>query len=253
MSSPRSTRAWTISPSAGCRLSDHGLDGGTFYEESTETELDSILRRAMKGEPIAQIDAERYKTAMMVHVGRAYAKRGWTMQLHIGAQRNNNTRMWKKLGPDVGFDFISDSLVSVKLAKYLDTLDRDDLLPKTILYCLNPIHNEVLATMIGNFQDGRVLGKVQFGSGWWFNDQKDGMLRQLTALSQMGNLGAFVGMLTDSRSFLSYARHEYFRRILCNLIGGWVENGEYPQDWVQLRHVVENICYGNAERYFQLL
>jgi glucuronate isomerase len=160
--------------------------------------------------------------------------------------------MFKHLGADTGWDSIADDLISAKIARFLDTLDGDDLLPKTILYCLNPIHNEVLATMIGNYQDGKVVGKMQFGSGWWFNDQKDGMIRQLTALSQLGNLGAFVGMLTDSRSFLSYTRHEYFRRILCNMIGGWVENGEYPQDWAQLKKIVEGICYGNAERYFQL-
>jgi glucuronate isomerase len=238
--------------SLGCKLSDHAIDVGTFYEEAGESELDGILARAMTKEPLSQLDIDRYKTSILVHVGRQYAKRGWAMQLHIGAQRNNNTRMFDTLGPDTGWDSVGDGFVSVKLARYLDALDRDDLLPRTILYCLNPIHNEVLATMIGNFQDGRVVGKMQFGSGWWFNDQKDGMLRQLTALSQMGNLGAFVGMLTDSRSFLSYVRHEYFRRLLCNLIGGWVEDGEYPEDWGQLRRVVENVCYGNAQSYFQL-
>jgi glucuronate isomerase len=160
-----------------------------------------------------------------------------------------NARMHSRLGPDTGWDSIGDDFVAAKLGRYLDALDRDDLLPRTILYCLNPAQNEVLGTMIGNFQDGRVVGKMQFGSGWWFNDRKDGMIRQLTALANLGNLGAFVGMLTDSRSFLSYPRHEHFRRILCNLIGDWVENGEYPTDWPQLRRVVEGICCGNAERY----
>lgn len=234
----------------GCRASDHGLDIAAFYAEASEHELDSILARAMGGEALTAKEVEKYKTGVLLHLGSEYAKRNWAMQLHIGAQRNNNTRMFNALGADSGWDSISDGAVSVKLARCLDALDRDDRLPRTILYCLNPMHNEVLGTMIGNFQDGRVLGKMQFGSGWWFNDQKDGMIRQLTALASLGNLGAFVGMLTDSRSFLSYVRHEYFRRILCNLVGAWVENGEYPQDWVQLKRVVEGVCYGNASRYF---
>ncbi len=235
----------------GCRLSDHGVDV-TFFAEATEAELDAILARRLSGATLTPKEVEQYKTAVLLHVGREYAKRDWAMQLHMGALRNNNTRMFKQLGPDTGWDSITDSLVAANLARYLDTLDLDGLLPRTILYCLNPAQNEVLGTMIGNFQDGRVFGKMQFGSGWWFNDQKDGMIRQMTALANLGNLGAFVGMLTDSRSFLSYTRHEYFRRILCNLIGGWVENGEYPQDWAQLKRVVEGICYGNASRYFGL-
>lgn len=235
----------------GCKLSDHAIDIA-FFAPASETELSQILARAMANETVSKDDADKFKTAVMLHLGREYAKRGWAMQLHIGAQRNNNTRMFNKLGPDTGWDSIADDLISGKIARFLDTLDGDDLLPKTILYNLNPIHNEVLATMLGNYQDGKVIGKMQFGSGWWFLDQKDGMTRQLTALSQLGNLGAFVGMLTDSRSFLSYTRHEYFRRILCNLIGSWVENGEYPQDWAMLKQIVEGICYNNAERYFQL-
>ncbi|MFT4171062.1 MAG: glucuronate isomerase [Rhodocyclaceae bacterium] len=235
----------------GCKLSDHAIDVA-FFAPASESELTTILARAMSNEAVSKEEADQFKTAVMLHLGREYARRGWAMQLHIGAQRNNNTRMFKHLGADTGWDSIADDLISAKIARFLDTLDGDDLLPKTILYCLNPIHNEVLATMIGNYQDGKVVGKMQFGSGWWFNDQKDGMIRQITALSQLGNLGAFVGMLTDSRSFLSYTRHEYFRRILCNMIGGWVENGEYPQDWAQLKKIVEGICYGNAERYFQL-
>ncbi len=235
----------------GCRLADHGVDV-TFFAETTETELDAILARRLSGETLTPKEVEQYKTAVLLHLGREYAKRDWAMQLHMGALRNNNTRMFKQLGPDTGWDSITDSLVASNLSRYLDALDRDGLLPRTILYCLNPAQNEVLGTMIGNFQDGRVFGKLQFGSGWWFNDQKDGMIRQMTALANLGNLGAFVGMLTDSRSFLSYTRHEYFRRILCNLIGGWVENGEYPQDWAQLQRVVEGVCYGNASRYFGL-
>ncbi|KAF7598770.1 MAG: glucuronate isomerase [Candidatus Dactylopiibacterium carminicum] len=234
----------------GCKVSDHAIDIA-FFAEASETELSQILSRAMNNEPISREDADKYKTGIMLHLGRRYAQRGWAMQLHIGAQRNNSARQFRNLGPDTGFDSIADDLISAKIARFLDTLDGDDQLPKTILYNLNPIHNEVLATMIGNFQDGKVVGKMQFGSGWWFLDQKDGMTRQLTALSQLGNLGAFIGMLTDSRSFLSYTRHEYFRRILCNLIGGWVKNGEYPQDWAQLQKIVEGVCYKNAEAYFQ--
>ncbi|MER2603728.1 MAG: glucuronate isomerase [Candidatus Competibacter phosphatis] len=236
----------------GCRLSDHGLDGAPWFEEATEAELDAILARRLESAELTPKEIEQYKTAVLLHVGRGYAKRDWAMQLHMSALRNNNARMFEQLGPDTGWDSISDGLVAAKLSRTLDALDCDNLLPRTILYCLNPIHNEVLGTMIGNFQDGRVFGKMQFGSGWWFNDQKDGMIRQMTALANLGNLGAFVGMLTDSRSFLSYPRHEYFRRILCNLIGGWVENGEYPQDWAQLKRIVEGICYGNASRYFGL-
>lgn len=234
----------------GCKVSDHAIDVA-FFAEAGDAELSQILSRAMNNEPISREDADKYKTGVLLHLGRQYAKRGWAMQLHIGAQRNNSARQFRNLGPDTGFDSIADDIISAKLARFLDALDGDDQLPKTILYNLNPMHNEVLATMIGNFQDGKVVGKMQFGSGWWFLDQKDGMTRQLTALSQLGNLGAFIGMLTDSRSFLSYTRHEYFRRILCNMIGGWVENGEYPQDWAQLQKIVEGISYKNAEAYFQ--
>jgi glucuronate isomerase len=233
----------------GCKLSDHAIDIA-FFETATESELTAILAKAMVNTPVTKLEADKFKTGVVLHLGREYAKRGWAMQLHIGAQRNNNTRMFNKMGPDTGWDSIADDLVSARIARLLDTLDGDDLLPKTILYCLNPIHNEVLATMLGNYQDGKMIGKMQFGSGWWFLDQKEGMIRQMTALALLGNLGAFVGMLTDSRSFLSYTRHDYFRRIMCNLIGGWVENGEYPQDWAQLQKIVEGICFKNAERYF---
>lgn len=237
--------------SHGCKVSDHAIDIA-FYAEAGEAELSAILAKAMNNEAVSQDQADKYKTAIMLHLGRRYAQRGWAMQLHIGAQRNNSARMFRNLGPDTGFDSIADDLISAKISRFLDALDGDNQLPKTIIYNLNPMHNEVLGTMIGNFQDGSCVGKIQFGSGWWFLDQKDGMTRQLTALSQLGNLGAFVGMLTDSRSFLSYTRHEYFRRILCNLLGGWVENGEYPADWQALRKIVEGICYNNAEAYFKL-
>jgi glucuronate isomerase len=173
------------------------------------------------------------------------------MQLHIGALRNNNTRMFNKLGADIGFDSIDDGEIATSLSRLLDSLDKSDELPKTILYCLNPKDNEVLATMIGNFQGGGIAGKIQFGSGWWFNDQKDGMERQMMALSQLGLISQFVGMLTDSRSFLSYTRHEYFRRILCNYIGSLVENGEYPNDLEILGEIIQNICYNNIDKYLQ--
>jgi len=172
------------------------------------------------------------------------------MQLHIGALRNNNTRMFERLGPDTGFDSMADQSIARPLSLFLDRLDVENLLPRTILYVLNPRDNDVAATMIGNFQDGTVPGKMQFGSGWWFNDQKDGMERQMTVLANMGLLSRFVGMLTDSRSFLSYPRHEYFRRILCNMIGSWVENGEAPADMKLLGKMVEDISWNNAVNYF---
>lgn len=236
----------------GCRVSDHGIDIGFSYACASPAELDAILGKTLSGQNLSALEAEQFKTAVLLTCGRLYAQHGWAMQLHIGALRNTNTRMFRQAGANIGFDSIADGSVASQLAAYLDQLDKTSELPKTILYTLNPNHNEVLATMAGNFQDGSCAGKIQFGAGWWFNDQKDGMLRQLTALSQLGNLGAFVGMLTDSRSFLSYTRHEYFRRILCNLIGMWVENGEYPADWAQLQQIIEGICYGNAKGYFKL-
>ena len=172
------------------------------------------------------------------------------MQLHIGALRNNNTNMFNKLGPDTGFDSINDLCIAEKLSAFMDCLEKDGVLPKTILYTLNPKDNYVLGTMLGNFQKAPVPGKIQFGSGWWFNDQRDGMVAQMTALANLGLLGRFVGMLTDSRSFVSYPRHEYFRRILCNLIGEWVEYGEFPDDDELLKPIIEGICYNNALSYF---
>jgi len=205
----------------GCRLSDHAID---------------------------QIDDKLIET--LVFLGKEYAKRGWVMQLHIGALRNNNTHMFEKLGPDTGFDSVNDFMLAESISKLLDSLEKEDLLPKTILYCLNPKDNYVLGTMLGNFQKGPTPGKIQFGSGWWFNDNRDGMQEQLKALANLGLLGRFVGMLTDSRSFVSYPRHEYFRRILCNLLGTWVEEGEYPEDFDALKEIVEGICYKNALNYF---
>ena len=205
----------------GCRLSDHAID-------------------EMNDEIIEKI----------VFLGKEYARRGWTMQLHIGALRNNNTRMFESLGPDTGFDSVNDFEIARGLSKILDSLEKEDLLPKTIIYCLNPKDNHVIGTMLGNFQKGPTAGKIQFGSGWWFCDNRDGMQEQLKALANLGCLANFVGMLTDSRSFVSYTRHEYFRRILCNLLGTWVEDGEYPADFNMLKNIVEGICYKNAKNYF---
>ncbi|MBD0785851.1 glucuronate isomerase [Vibrio sp. Y2-5] len=233
----------------GCCISDHGLDT-VCYEDSTEQELDAILSKRLSGGNVSEFESAQFKTAVLVYLGKEYAKRGWVQQYHIGALRNNNQRMFKLLGPDVGFDSIHDGLVALPLSRLLDALDRDNALPKTILYGLNPRDNEVLATMCGNFQDGSIAGKIQFGSGWWFNDQKDGMERQMTQLAQLGLLSRFVGMLTDSRSFLSYTRHEYFRRILCQMIGQWVEDGEAPADFELLSRMVRDICYYNAKNYF---
>lgn len=189
----------------------------------------------------------------LIYLGEEYAKRGWVWQLHIGALRNNNTRMFEKLGADIGFDSINDFQIAEGLSKILNELDKKDSLPKTILYCLNPKDNYVLGTMLGNFQRGPVKGKIQFGSGWWFNDNKDGMEGQLKALANLGSLGTFIGMLTDSRSFVSYPRHEYFRRILCNLLGEWVEKGEYPNDEKMLEKIVRGICHDNAAEYFNFI
>lgn len=234
----------------GCRAADHGIEQLRFAPVPDESRLDAILAKRLGGASLSEDEIAQFTTAVLVWLGRQYAARGWVMQLHIGAIRNNNTRMFRLLGPDSGFDSIGDGTIAWPLARLLDSLDVTDELPKTILYCLNPRDNEVLATMVGNFQGEGVAGKVQFGSGWWFNDQKDGMLRQLEQLSQMGLLSLFVGMLTDSRSFLSYTRHEYFRRILCNLIGQWAEEGEIPDDSAMLGELIRNVCFNNAARYF---
>lgn len=235
----------------GCRLSDHAFDYVPYREASID-EVAKIFEKGLKGENISLEEEEKYKTALMQFFGKKFAELGWTMQLHIGAMRNNNTRMFKKLGPDTGFDSINDLNIAYPLSRFLDSLDKEDKLPKTILYTLNPKDNYVLGTMLGNFQGGGIPGKIQFGSGWWFNDQRDGMEEQMKALANLGLLSRFVGMLTDSRSFLSYPRHEYFRRILCNLIGTWVENGEFPNDMNLLGEIVQNICFNNAKAYFNM-
>ena len=233
----------------GCRISDHALDPVVFAE-GTDAEATAILQKGLKGEELTDLEVRKYKTKVMTFLGQQYARLGWVMQLHIGTIRNNSSRMMRLIGPDTGFDAVGDYVFAEALSKLLNKLDETDELPKTILYCLNPRDNEVLGTIIGCFQGGGIPGKIQFGSGWWFNDQKDGMIRQMIALANLGLLSRFVGMLTDSRSFLSYTRHEYFRRILCNLIGEWVEGGEAPNDIKLLGAMVQNICFGNAKEYF---
>lgn len=234
----------------GCRLSDHGLDN-PFYMEAAEDEVELIFTRALSSQSISSEEAIKFKTALMKELGKSYSKNGWAMQLHIGALRNNNSRKYKELGPNTGFDSINDFNYANDLAKLLDSLDINGDLPRTIIYCLNPRDNYMVASMIGNFQEN-VPGKIQFGTAWWFNDQKDGMEDQIRVLANVGLLSRFVGMLTDSRSLLSYTRHEYFRRILCNIIGGWVENGEYPEDYRYLEKIIKDICYFNIEGYLGL-
>ena len=231
----------------GCRLSDHALD----YVPFKLGDAKAVFEKKLNGGEITSDEADIFKTAVISVCAAEYSYLGWTMQLHIGAMRNNNSRMFKKLGPDTGFDSINDLCIAEKLSAFLNNLDSEDLLPKTILYTLNPKDNYVLGTMLGNFQSGPAKSKIQFGSGWWFNDNRDGMEAQMTALANLGILGKFVGMLTDSRSFVSYPRHEYFRRILCNMIGAWVEKGEYPDDRKALQKIVKGICCDNAREYFE--
>ena len=235
----------------GCRLSDHGLDR-VHAEPCTEREAAAIFDAARRGVAASPAEHARWSAFTMLFLGHLYAESGWTMQLHLGALRNTNTRLLRTLGPDSGFDSIGDWPQAEGLAKVLDRLDADHALPRTILYNLNPADNYVLASMIGNFQDGSIPGKVQFGSGWWFLDQKEAMEWQLNALSNLGLLSRFVGMVTDSRSFMSYPRHEYFRRVLCNLIGRDVENGEIPNDDTLVGPMIRNICHENARQYLQL-
>ena len=236
----------------GCRLSDHGLS--EFYaEDFTEEEIPEIFNKVISGDDFEEKEMRKFKSKMLHEFGRMDAEKGWTQQFHYGTIRNANTKMFKKLGPDTGFDSIGEWTTALSCAKFLDRLNSEDKLAKTIIYNLNPSANEMVATMIGNFQEGPVAGKIQFGSGWWFNDQLDGMTRQINALSQLGLLSRFVGMLTDSRSFLSYPRHEYFRRNLCNIIGNDIENGLIPFEGYEKERVynmIEDICYNNAKSYF---
>jgi glucuronate isomerase len=236
---------------AGCKLSDHGIE--EFYaEDYTQSEVEAIFRKVYGGRELDAAEQRKFKSAMMVELAVMDWEKGWAQQLHYGALRNNNTRLFRQLGPDTGFDSIGDFSVGKSLSKFLDRLDVMSKLTKTVIYNLNPRDNDLIATMIGNFQDGSVAGKIQLGSGWWFLDQKTGMEAQLNSLSLLGLLSRFVGMLTDSRSFLSYPRHEYFRRILCNLIGRDVEKGELPESELPfLGQMVENIAYNNAKSYFE--
>ncbi len=234
-----------------CRAADHGLEI-VEYEECEDADADAIFRKVIQGDGKARLtesEARMFKTRMLLFLGREYAKRGWIMMLHIGTLRDNNLRMFRAIGPDTGFDTIADGTYMSALSRLLGVLDDDDNLPRTMLFNNNPRDNYAISTMIGCFQ-GEVRGKMQMGSAWWFNDQKEGMVRQMTALASSGLLSTFVGMLTDSRSFLSYTRHEYFRRILCDLIGGWVDTGEAPADMELLGQMVRDICYGNALAYF---
>lgn len=235
----------------GCVVSDHGIQTLPF-ERATKEEVEAIFEKRMSGDTLTHTEVEKYRTYTMVFLGKQYHERGWVMQLHLGAIRNNNKRMFEKLGPDTGFDSMFDFHMAASLNGFFNELDATDQLPKTIVYNLNPIHNEVIATAIGNFQSSDAKGKLQFGSGWWFNDQKVGMVKQMTDLANHGLLSTFVGMLTDSRSFLSYTRHEYFRRILCNLLGEWVELGEVPEDYPLLGRMVEDICFHNANQFFDV-
>ena len=233
----------------GCRLSDHGLEY-VMYEPAPLEEVEAVFAKRLAGESVSRTEELRFKTAFMLFLGQEYARRGWAMQLHYSCMRNNNTAMFQSVGPDTGFDAISSFAPSAQTAAFLNALAAGKSLPKTVLYSLNPNDDEIVAALIGCFQDSEAIGKVQQGSAWWFNDNKTGMLKQMTALANAGLLGNFLGMLTDSRSFLSYPRHEYFRRILCDMLGAWVEDGEYPKDMKRLGQLVKDISYNNAARYF---
>ena len=235
----------------GCRLSDHGIN--EFYaEDYNETEVNDIFQKAIHGKEVTNEEARKFKSSLMLDFARQDAASGWTQQFHYGPIRNNNTRMFHAIGPDTGYDSIGTPNTAINMARFLDKLDQERHLAQTILYTINPADNYMVATMIGNFQEGPNPGKIQFGSGWWFNDQKYGIEEQLNALSVLGLLSRFVGMLTDSRSFLSYPRHEYFRRILCNLIGSDIENGELPvEEMPRIRQMVQDISYYNAKKYFK--
>jgi glucuronate isomerase len=236
----------------GGRISDHAIDIALPTVAASAQELDAMFAKRMKGELLSDGEAAQYLRGLLENIGAVYAQYEWTMCLHIGAMRNNNRRMLDTLGPDTGFDSISDMTTSAGLVALLDALDVSDKLPKTMLFNLNPAMNEVLSTMIGNFQDGSVAGKVQFGPSWWFNDHKTGNLAQLVSFGNHSVLGVFVGMVTDSRSFASYPRHDYFRRLVCRQVGEWVEAGEYPNDFEALSTIVRGICYENAKNYFKL-
>lgn len=235
--------------SLGCNVSDHALEYVMFSPASTE-EIETIFSKRIDNQYITQEEEMKFKTAFMTAMGKEYHKRNWIMQLHYGCKRDNNTLKYKQLGPDTGYDCINNYAPSSQMADFFNQLITTDELPKTIIYSLNPNDNSTIGSILGCFQDDTCIGKIQQGSAWWFNDHKTGMIDQLVSLANLGLLGNFIGMLTDSRSFLSYTRHDYFRRILCDLIGGWVENGEYPDDYEVLEEIIKGISYNNAVRYF---
>lgn len=235
--------------SMGCSVSDHALEY-VMYEPASEEEIEDIFMRRFSVKQLSRDDELKFKTAFMLFVAEEYSKRNWVMQLHYGTKRDNNTAMFERLGPDTGYDCINNHAPSSQTAEFLNALEVKHALPKTIIYSLNPNDNASIGTILGCFQDSTVAAKIQQGSAWWFNDHKEGMTAQLTSLANLGNLSGFVGMLTDSRSFLSYTRHEYFRRILCDFMGKLVENGEFPEDWDTLSEIVNDISYNNAIRYF---
>ena len=244
-------RRMTRFDAMGCRAADHGLDY-VMFRLLPQSAVDTAFEKAMRGEKLAKEEIEGYQTFLLLHCGREYARLGWVMQVHFSCMRNPNSRAFGVLGPDTGFDCMAVTDSCSNLYALMDALERENALPRTILYSLNPADNAWIDTLLGAFQGSEVPGKIQHGSAWWFNDHKIGMTEQLASLANLGILGNFIGMLTDSRSLLSYARHEYFRRILCNLFGTWVENGEYPEDFDTLGALVEDICYNNAKRYFSL-
>lgn len=233
----------------GCCVSDHALEY-VMYVPAADAEVDAVMAKGLAGQPVSKEEELQYKTAFMLFVAKEYNKMGWIMQLHYGCKRDNNAFMFEKLGADTGFDCINNYAPSAQMADFLNALSASDEIPKTIIYSLNPNDNASIGTIIGCFQDTAAAGKIQQGSAWWFNDHKTGMTEQMISLANLGCLGNFIGMLTDSRSFLSYTRHEYFRRIMCELIGGWVDNGEYPADMKALKEIVEGISYNNAVKYF---
>lgn len=233
----------------GCVLTDHSLDY-VMCKKVSEEEVDEIYRTRLMGGRVTPEEQKKFETAFMRALGQEYSRRNMVMQLHFAVKRNNNQVLYRRLGADAGVDCINDQTSSAEMADFLDSLAVTGTLPKTILYSLNPMDNAAIGTVMGCFQDATAIGKIQQGSAWWFNDHKKGMIEQMTSLANLGLLGNFIGMLTDSRSFLSYTRHEYFRRILCELIGGWVENGEYPNDERMLEKIIKGICYNNAIRYF---
>ena len=236
---------------AGCRVSDHALDFVPVGNASIE-EVREIFEDVLKNGKVSFEDENKFRAFTLKYLGKLYHDLKWAMQLHMNCVRDNNTKMFNKLGPDTGFDSLNDTEVAIPLSKLLDSLNKEDALPKTIIYSLNPNDNATIGTLIGCFQGDNIKGKIQFGSAWWFNDHKIGMEDQIRSLANLGLLSAFVGMLTDSRSFLSYTRHEYFRRILCNVIGEWVENGELPNDMESLGQIVSDISYNNADKYFNM-